>query len=228
VAHNHDITDSDVSFVIDPTNRAITTESSKLCLVQHDHNSEKYTFEIARFVEGHDISECDTVLIDFDNTNRRKTVVNSGAYLVTDITTEDDRVLFTWLVSREATQLVGYLTFSVSFRCHDDENNIIYEWGTDTFQRITIIEKSRHSQAILENNPDLIDQIKVDILKSVEETIPTKVSDLEQDVLHPQSDWNQDDEDAADFIKNKPQVPSDEHINSLIDEKLGVIENGTY
>lgn len=68
----------------------------------------------------------------------------------------------------------------------------------------------------------------------------------------PQPDWNQDDSTKADYIKNKPafvktvngKTPdqngnvdvegggtggvTDEHINALIDAKLGVIENGTY
>lgn len=43
-----------------------------------------------------------------------------------------------------------------------------------------------------------------------------------------QSDWNQTDEESLDFIKNKPNVISETKIKELIDDKLGVIENGTY
>ena len=45
--------------------------------------------------------------------------------------------------------------------------------------------------------------------------------------------WVNPDEESDDTvnwedIQDKPTIPSDDHINSLIDTKLGVIENGTY
>lgn len=167
MAHLHEISDSDVSFVIDPITRAITTGSSKLYLAQHDHNSERYTFRVPRFIEGHDLSQCGTVIIDYTNTDKKKTATKRGSYVSTDVTVEKDNVLFSWLVSREATQLVGYLTFSVAFRCYDDDHNIIYEWGTDTFKRITIIEKTRHDPTILSKIPDLIDQIRAEVSEAL-------------------------------------------------------------
>lgn len=54
-------------------------------------------------------------------------------------------------------------------------------------------------------------------LKAVEKVIPKKVSDLEQDVTVSYND-----------LTDVPALVTDEHINSLIDAKLGVIENGTY
>lgn len=44
----------------------------------------------------------------------------------------------------------------------------------------------------------------------------------------PQPDWNQTDETKSDYIKNKPTEITDDYINSLIDAKLGVIENDSY
>lgn len=188
MAHNHEVTDKGVHFVINPETRAITTETSKLYLAQYDHNSEKYTFKIPRFVEGHDMSECDMIAIDFDNTTRRKNATNSGEYLVQDIVAEDDCVLFTWLVSQDATQLVGYLTFSVAFRCYDEDKNIVYEWGTDTFKSITVIQKSRHSQTIIEKHPDLIAQLRdgcyyTPILKQTDSDTITVSFDASEDCM---------------------------------------------
>lgn len=182
MAHEHIIVDTDVSFVIDPITRAITTESSKLYLTQYDHNSEKYTFKIPRIIEGHDISDCDTIMIDFDNANRRKTLVNSGSYKVKEIVAEEDNVLFTWTVSRESTQIAGSLSFSVSFRCYDDDGNIIYEFGTDKFNKITILEKSRYDQTTVTNYPDLIEQIKEDILDVAVTSVNGETPDENGDV----------------------------------------------
>lgn len=59
--------------------------------------------------------------------------------------------------------------------------------------------------------------------------MPTqKIQILNGASIIPNPDWNQTDETKADFIKNKPAEVTDEHINSLIDAKLGVIENGSY
>ena len=165
MAHNHDIFDTDVSFVIDPITKAITTESSKLYLVQYDHNSELYTFEIPRKVEGHDMADSDEILISYENMTKKKDQVNTGETLADSVVAEDDVLKFTWRITRNSTQLAGYLTFSVTFRCHDEDNNIIYEFGTDTFKRITVIEKKRFTQAIIENNPDLIAQIRKEVLE---------------------------------------------------------------
>ena len=208
MAHNHEIIDSDVSFVIDPITRAITTDSSKLCLVQYDHNSEKYTFKVPRFIEGHDMITCDTIAIDFTNTTRRKDNSNVGAYLTKEIDVADDYLMFTWVISQDATQLVGYLTFSVSFRCHDANDNIIYEWGTDTYQRITVLEKTRNIQSIVEKYPDIIEQIKEDVMgsavRSVNGAIPDENGNVDIELPEPiQTDWSQNDSNGPDYVKNR-------------------------
>lgn len=257
MAHNHEIVDNDVSFVIDPITRAITTESSKLILAQYDHNSEKYTFKIPRFVEGHDMSECDTITIDFTNAPRRKGTTNTGVYLAEDVRVDDDYVLFTWTVSRDATQIVGSVTFAISFSCHDADNNIIYEWGTDTFKQITVIEKSRNTPAVIEKYPDLIEQIKEDVAESVgiqsidgvkyldEKLIPdsiARVSDIPavpeinypvtsvngqtgdvtikiaEQIAQVQADWNQTDDTAVDYIKNRT------HYENIIETSVVLVD----
>ena len=55
MAHLHEVRDTDKHFVIDPTTRAITNNSGKNVLMQGDHNSEIYTFEIPKMVEGHEL-----------------------------------------------------------------------------------------------------------------------------------------------------------------------------
>lgn len=42
-------------------------------------------------------------------------------------------------------------------------------------------------------------------------------------VAQVQADWNQDDETAIDFIKNKPNIATDEDIMDLLSE-IGVID----
>ena len=51
MAHSHAIIDDDLYFTIDPSTREIKNESQKVKLMQYDHNSEQFTFELPRFVE---------------------------------------------------------------------------------------------------------------------------------------------------------------------------------
>lgn len=169
--HTHKIVDSDVDFIIDPATRAITSETKKVYITQYDHNSERFTFRIPRFIEGHDMMECDTILFDFNNTSTTKKESNVGEYISTNKTEDGEFMLFSWLVSQDATKLVGSLSFSVSFICHDGDGNVIYEWGTDTYKRITVLEKARYSQAIVEKYPDVIEQIKSDVVSAAEKHV---------------------------------------------------------
>ena len=50
MAHTHDVIDYDKHFVIDPVTRQIDNKSGKIVLMQNDHNSERFTFEIPRYV----------------------------------------------------------------------------------------------------------------------------------------------------------------------------------
>ena len=175
--HEHDIFDTDSDFIIDPITRTITTSSQKLYLVQFDHKSELYTFKIPRFIEGHDMGESDEIIISYDNSTRKKDQSNTGECLAETVTVEEDVVRFTWLVTNNSTQIAGYLSFYVTFRCHDEDSNVIYELGTDSFKQIIVIEKKRYTQSIIENNPDLIAQIRKDLLESA----VTSVNNVEPD-----------------------------------------------
>ena len=52
MAHQHGVYDTDKHFVIDSNTRKIENQSkSKITLIQNDHDSERFTFEIPRYVE---------------------------------------------------------------------------------------------------------------------------------------------------------------------------------
>ena len=169
MTHIHNITDADKHFVINPATREITNESGKLVITQYDHNSERYTFEVPRYVEDHDMSESTRIEVHFSNYIRTKKEVNNDVYpvLVSDITSTRDKVYFSWLVSGNATKLVGYLTFSITFTCHDDDNNVIYSWSTGIYESISVLQKHSNTENILSLYPDLYEQLKKEILNEV-------------------------------------------------------------
>lgn len=167
--HTHDIIDTDCHFLINPVTRTIGTKSDKLCVVQFDHGSERFTFQMPRYVEEHDMSMCDRIEIHYTNIIRTKKQQNDDVYIVRpeDCTFDRDTLFFSWLVTGNATQLVGTLRFSVTFLCHDDAGYVIYEWGTTQYEGVQVLAKNRSTDIVIERYPDLYNQLKEEILNSI-------------------------------------------------------------
>lgn len=166
MAHSHSVYDSDPHFSIDPITRVISNaESKKTILMQNDHNSECFSFEINRIVEGHDITLCNKVEIHYTNADSTKQAFNPGVYEVTDMIVDpqdETRVIFTWLVSENATQYAGSLSFIVMFSCV--ENGIsVYRWNTAINNSVTIAKGMNNGDAIVEAFPDVLAQWKNDL-----------------------------------------------------------------
>ena len=70
MGHKHSVYDSDAHFSINPITKVIKNESSKkTTLVQGDHNSERFSFDIPRFIEGHDMMNCNLVEVHLKDFN---------------------------------------------------------------------------------------------------------------------------------------------------------------
>ena len=169
MSHVHNIIDTDSHFKIDPVSREVTTRADKLYVVQYDHDSERFTFQIPRYVEEHDMMQCDRIEIHYSNVTRTKKQQNDDVYYVKkdDCTNDYDTMFFSWLISSNATQLVGSLKFTISFVCLDDDGSISYEWSTAMFENIQVLTKLENAAIVKEKYPDLYNQLKQDILDSI-------------------------------------------------------------
>lgn len=155
--HKHHIYDSDLHFIIDPITRKITSQSGKVSLMQFDHNSERFTFEIPRVIEGHDMSISDSVEVHYINTDsKNKREQSIDIYPVDDLQVSPDSndvVIFSWLISQRATTYSGSLTFTIRFACNSEEGELRYQWFTDIFSVITIA-KGIYNVDVATNNAD--------------------------------------------------------------------------
>lgn len=163
MTHSHPVYDSDPHFKIDPISRAITNdESKKIILMQNDHNSERFSFEIPKLVEGHDVTLCNQVEIHFTNSDSTKQGTNAGVYEVEDMIVDpedENRVIFTWLVSENATKYAGSLSFIVMFSCV--ENGVsVYRWNTAINNSISIARSMNNGEIITDLFPDILAQWK--------------------------------------------------------------------
>lgn len=155
----HNVFDTDTHFKIDGLTRQVkNVAETKTMLVQYDHNSERFTFEVPRFVDDHDLSLCDVVRVHYINIGKTSRTEIKGVYEVTDnrVSPDDDNVvLCSWLISNNATQLVGSLYFVVQFACVK-EREVIYSWNTARHTGVTITDGIYNGEELEETYADAL------------------------------------------------------------------------
>ena len=168
MAHVHPILDDDRQFIIDPNSRSISYDGEVITLVQGDHNSEVFSFEIPRIVEGHDMSLCDEIKIHYINTDRKKKNNSKDVYLVKDITVNDDTLVFDWIISGNATKYYGSLSFLIQFCCTENDGSYSYIWHTDTFTGVTIASSYNNSETVAEDFSDILEEWRSQVISQIE------------------------------------------------------------
>lgn len=173
MAHLHEVRDADTHFTIDAETMVITnTNAAKNKLRVGDHNSEVLTFEIPRYIENHDVLLCDKIGIHYMNAGTNKVDVSKDVYWVTDaaVSEEDENiVLFSWLVSGNATKYVGLLSFGIMFGCLEEDNTYSYVKNTEIFSGITISDGYNFTEAVVEQYSDVLEQWKKELSQLSEE-----------------------------------------------------------
>lgn len=166
MGHIHDVFNTDERFVIDPDRQQITQMSGKNRLTKGDHKSECFAFEMPRYVDGHDMSVCNSVRIHYSNAASNKSGEAVGPYIVTDLAVDsedDEKVIFSWSPSRNATKYAGTLGFSIEFRCLTG-TVVDYQRTVGTFSGLGISDR-------IENSGDEIVEEYVDVLEGWREEL---------------------------------------------------------
>lgn len=168
----HSVYDTDAHFKIDAITRQIKSGSSgKTVLIQGDHNSERFTFEVPRLVDGHDLSKCDLVQVHYINissTDKTKTSCDLHELDDLQISPEsDDVVIVSWLIDGKATKYAGSLNFHIKFKCRDDSGAVCYSWGTMIYTGISVSSGIDGGEAVVKDYSDVLEQWR----KTIEVTI---------------------------------------------------------
>lgn len=181
MAHIHETKDAETHFIINATSREISNSDELPALVQNDHNSERFTFVVPRFVDGHDMSRCNKPRVHYLNIDSATKKQYADVYEVDDLhidETDETKVVCTWLISRYATQYAGSLNFIIQYAC---ENNgvIDYAWNTAIFKGITVKNGINNAEQILTEYADILekwqDRIEaVEKLTRVVDSLPTE------------------------------------------------------
>lgn len=295
--HSHSVVDSDSYFVIDPVTREIENATrQRNILMQFDHCSERYTFEVARYVEGHDMTLCTHVKVHYINIDSATGQSKPGVADLNDLqinpnNQNEDTVICTWLITRDATQLAGSLSFLVQYLCKDEDGNIVYEWYSDIYSDAIVKAGRNNGEHVVAEYTDILEQwreqlfgaegnlesiidegraqveavrtegntqiaavqaegsnqvtviqnetsVQVEAINNAgSEQVELVKAEGQTQISAVQAAGEEQRQQIADhltevlnqyFEENGIQIPSDEHINNLIYEALGVVADGTY
>lgn len=170
MAHIHKVQDTDIHFKIDGTTRTVkNVPETKIMLVQRDHNSERFTFEIPRMVDSHDMSACNVVQIHYINIDSiNKNNQSLGVYEVDDLDVSPDNedvVTCSWLISENATRYVGKLSFAIRFVCSTD-GTVDYAWNTATYSGVNVTSGIYNGEEIAAEYADILEQWRHELVDS--------------------------------------------------------------
>lgn len=232
MAHLHSVYDTDSHFSINPITRAIKNESSsKTVLIQTDHNSERFTFEIQRLIEGHDMSQCTKIEVHYINIDSQTKETSKGVYEVDDMQLSpesEDVVIFSWLIKGNATKFVGGLNFLIRFSCVQADGTIDYAWNTAIFTGISVSTGIYNSEIVVEQYSDVLEQWKQELLaagKMDEADIAKAVEEyLEKNPI----ETGATEEQAKQITQNKTDISTLQQQNTNLEKRVETLEqNGT-
>lgn len=223
MAHKHSIYDTDAHFKIDAKSREIASlATSKIRLMQGDHNSERFTFEIPLSIEGHNMSEVDKIEIHYTNTDSQTKETSKDVYKVEDeqiSPSAPDVLIFSWLISRNATKYAGNLSFRITFKCLTG-STLEYSWSTAEIEGASIGRGQDNGESVLTTHSDVLEAWKNENLSdggTVDlQPINEKLAALETDI-----------DDIREILDDAGSGSIDEVAISAINARIDAVDSRT-
>lgn len=154
-----------IQYVIDSDLRIIPMLDEGVVLaVVGDNNVKRIWFKMPRYYCGYDMYGFDEIRINYESPDK-----NQNYYTVTDATSEDDYVVFSWIVSRDIATISGKAHFTVRMINHEtgqEFNTTLAEGkilpGLDVTQSVTPEEKEDVLAHLKKDMDDYTDTKKVE------------------------------------------------------------------
>lgn len=152
-------TGADEVITIDNDLRKITIPASITLLgVVSDENVQTLHFQMPKTYKGLDLSEF-AIRINYMNAN------NVGdTYAVDDSEISGKNIVFTWTVGRVACMYKGNTKFIICLKKKDVSGNVLKEFNT-SLASLPVLEGLETTEAVVAENPDIIEQILTKIEK---------------------------------------------------------------
>lgn len=221
-------TGADEVITIDNDLRKITIPASITLLgVVSDENVQTLHFQMPKTYKGLDLSEF-AIRINYMNAN------NVGdTYAVDDSEISGENIVFTWTVGRVACMYKGNTKFIVCLKKKDVSGNVLKEFNT-SLASLSVLEGLETTEAVVAENPDIIEQILTKIEKLTQISpediasavsaymkenpinVPKNLSDLQDDAEHrtvtdeEKQSWNDKSDFSGNYedLQGKPTIPT--------------------
>lgn len=182
-----DYFDDQIQFIIDNDRRIISVpEIGVVAGVIGDKNVNRINFQMNRYYNGFDMSEFLGKIV----------YVNAGGnpnyYTITDFTSRDDVLYFTWLVDTDVVVYKGDVLFDVNLYRVDSEGNILQSFNTANQEKLSVLEGIRVDDYVSpELQVDILSKFKADAEKYSEEIlagVQKELSEYSKNVIIPKID----------------------------------------
>ena len=157
-----------IQFDIDNDLRIVTIpKDGNIIGVVGDKNTNRVNFRMPRYYNGFDMSEFQ-VRVNYKNVNQKTSYyeVNDLTTAVKTETTDEDKLLFTWLVDSDVCEAHGNVDFSVRMLKTADDGTIIQEFNT-TIATGLVLEGLDAYVSGIKNNVDLLNRLRADVYVDV-------------------------------------------------------------
>ena len=221
-------TGADEVITIDNDLRTIIIPASITLLgVVSDEDVQTLHFQMPKTYKGLDLSEF-AIRINYMNAN------NVGdTYAVDDSEISGENIVFTWTVGRVACMYKGNTKFIVCLKKKDVSGNVLKECNT-SLASLPVLEGLETTEAVVAENPDIIEQILTKIEKLTQISpediasavsaymkenpinVPKNLSDLQDDAEHrtvtdeEKQSWNDKSDFSGNYedLQGKPTIPT--------------------
>ena len=240
-----DASEEEIQYIIDENLRVISIPPLGVVLgVEGDKDINSAKFKMVRYYKGIDLSKFE-IRINFANANG-----DLSYYTVKNPTMTDDTLTFEWLVGYLVTKYKGTVRFVIRMITTDSSTGEVQQAFDTTVGEAQSLEGLLVDTPTDEKVYDIVAQLKADLTDHVNnllETIPEDYNELTKKIEDNTSGISELKEDlnalketgipsadiekaVSDYLTKHPVSGglSEAQVNSLIDNKLGVIENGTY
>lgn len=186
MAHTHDVYDTGKHFEINGISRFINeTSATKLVLVQGDHNSEVITFQMPRYIDGHDMLLCNKIRVHYINLDTKTNDKSADIYEVTDLALceecEEETLTFTWKIEAPATKYYGSLAFLIKFECTEGDS-ILYQWNTAKYVSVNVLAGIDNGEEFVDKYSNVLEEWYNELTRgadSIEELSQQALAEIE-------------------------------------------------
>jgi hypothetical protein len=112
---------------------------------------------------------CNSIEVHYTNIDANKKNKNAGVYEVRDMEPSGenpDKLVFSWLVSENATLYAGSLQFLIVFKCVE-KGETTYRWNSGVNTSISIAKGMNNGESFEETYPDILTQWKSDLFAAM-------------------------------------------------------------